>query len=88
MTDSIAIQKDELKELLNKGWMTHDAMWFVNCLKEFGIESTNKINKAAIRDMSAVEIKRMQKAARVGPIKTFDAFRYTSNGKGALHTKG
>lgn len=37
-TDLIPLQKNELKELLNKGWMTHDAMWFYNCLQEFGIE--------------------------------------------------
>ena len=36
---------------------------FYNCLKECGIEQTNKINKAAIRDMSAIEIKRIKKAA-------------------------
>ena len=52
------VENDELKELLVKGWMTHDAMWFYHSLQEFGIEKTNKINKAAIRDMSAIEIKR------------------------------
>ena len=42
---------DELKELLIKGWMTHDGMWFYHCLQECGIEKTNRINKAAIRAM-------------------------------------
>jgi hypothetical protein len=61
-TDSNSLSKNELKEILNKNWMTHDAMWFYNCLQEFGIEKTNKINKAAIRDMAVIEIKRIQKA--------------------------
>ena len=26
--DLIPLDKNELKELLNKSWMTHDAMWF------------------------------------------------------------
>ncbi|OGP91547.1 MAG: hypothetical protein A2031_09195, partial [Deltaproteobacteria bacterium RBG_19FT_COMBO_43_11] len=74
-TDSIPLQKEDLKELLNKGWMTHDAMWFYNCLQECGIEKTNKINKAAIRDMSAIEIKRIQKAVGAGQLNTFDEFK-------------
>jgi hypothetical protein len=73
--DSISLSKNELKEILNKGWMTHDAMWFYNCLQECGIEKTNKINKAAIRDMSAIEIKRIQKAVGAGQINTFDEFK-------------
>ena len=75
MTDDLPLEKSELKELLNKGWMTHDAMWFLNCLKECGIELTNKINKAAIKDMSAIEIKRIQKAVGMGQIGTFDEFQ-------------
>jgi hypothetical protein len=55
--------------------MTHDAMWFYNCLQECGIEKTNKINKAAIHDMSAIEIKRIQKAVGVGQLNTFDEFK-------------
>ena len=70
--DTVPLDKKELKELLNKGWMTHDAMWFYNCLQECGIEKTNKINRAAVRAMAAVEIKRMKKALGVGEIKDFE----------------
>jgi hypothetical protein len=66
---------DELKEILIKNWMTHDAMWFYHCLQECGIEKTNRINKAAIRAMSAIEIKRIQKAAGAGRLDTFDEFK-------------
>ena len=68
-------EKDELKELLIKGWMTHDGMWFYHCLQECGIEKTNRINKAAIRAMSAIEIKRIQKAVGARDLDTFDAFK-------------
>lgn len=67
--------KEELKELLNKGWMTHDGMWFFHCLQECGIEKTNRINKAAIKSMAKVEIKRMQKALDVEKIDTFSTFK-------------
>ena len=68
-------KKDELKELLIKGWMTHDGMWFYHCVQECGIEKTNRINKAAIRAMSAIEIKRIQKAVGAGGVDTLDAFK-------------
>ncbi len=66
------LETKQLKELLNKGWMTHDAMWFYNSLLEVGIEKTNKINRAAVKAMAAVEIKRMKKALGIAEIKTFD----------------
>jgi hypothetical protein len=70
-----SLSKNELKEILNKNWMTHDAMWFYHCLRELGIEKTNKINKAAIRDMSAIEIKRIQKVMGATQINSFDEFK-------------
>lgn len=73
--DFDSLNKDQLKEIMNKNWMTHDAMWFYNCLQEFGIEKTNKINKAAVRNMSAIEIKRVQKALGVEHLDTFDEFK-------------
>jgi hypothetical protein len=66
------LETKQLKELLNKGWMTHDAMWFYNSLQEVGIEKTNKINRAAVRAMAAVEMKRMKRALGVTEIKTFN----------------
>ena len=73
--DAIPLQPGQIKELLNKGWMTHDAMWFYNCLQEVGIEKTNKINRAAVRAMAAVEMKRMQKALGMTKITNFDELR-------------
>jgi hypothetical protein len=74
-TDFNSLSKNQLKEILNKNWMTHDAMWFYHCLLELGIEKTNKINKAAIRNMSAIEIKRIQKLVGAEQINSFDEFK-------------
>lgn len=35
------LEKKEIKEILSKGWITHDAMWFAHALKDLGIEKTN-----------------------------------------------
>ncbi|MFW9902066.1 MAG: DUF6125 family protein [Candidatus Thorarchaeota archaeon] len=65
------IQNHDLKELLIKCWMTHDGMWFFHCLKECGIEKTNKINKAAVKSMSKIEIKRIQELFEIEKIEKF-----------------
>ena len=66
-----SLNKKELKELLIKCWMTHDGMWFYHSLKECGIEKANKINKAAIKSMAKIEIKRIKKAINLGKICIF-----------------
>ena len=65
------IEKHDLKELLIKCWMTHDGMWFYHCLQECGIEKTNKINKAAVKSMAKIEIKRIQKIFEIDKIEKF-----------------
>ena len=51
--------------------MTHDGMWFYYCLQECGIEKTNKINKAAIRSLAPIEMKRIKKALGIEDVQTF-----------------
>jgi len=70
-----SVDRNELKEILHKNWMTHDAMWFLHCLQECGIEKTNKINRAAVKSMSKIEIKRMAKALGVERITNFEEFK-------------
>jgi hypothetical protein len=63
-----SLNTKELAQLLNKCWMTHDGMWFLHSLQECGIEKTNKINKAAIRSLAPIEIKRLQEACGIGEV--------------------
>jgi len=69
------IELPELRELLSKCWMTHDAMWFVHCVQECGIETANLINRAAVRSMAKIEVKRMMKILDVGPIGEMDQLK-------------
>jgi hypothetical protein len=72
--DKVLLEKKELKELLTKCWMTHDALWFANCLLECGIEKTNRINRNAVKTLGAVEIKRIKKAIGVDRLDSFGEF--------------
>jgi hypothetical protein len=72
-----SMSRDEIIELLNRSWMTHDGMWFYHCFRECGIETANRVNKAAIRSLAPMEMARMKKALGVAKEKmaTFDEFR-------------
>ncbi len=72
--DSFA--RKEIIDLLNKCWMTHDGMWFHHCLQEVGIETTNRLNKSAIKSLSSIEIKRLKTAFGFEKdIETFEEFK-------------
>ncbi|HNT91292.1 MAG TPA: DUF6125 family protein [Smithellaceae bacterium] len=62
MKSIAGLTKQELIELENRCWMTHDGMWFFVCLSNFGIERANKLNKAAIRGLAPFEVGRTKKA--------------------------
>lgn len=61
---------DELRSLLLRNWMTHDAMWFATSLTRLGIEETNALNRAAVRSMAAIEAKRIMKLYGIAAITT------------------
>ena len=60
------LDKNQLKELLVKSWMMHDGSWFYNCACKFGIEASNKLNKAVIRNLSLIENQRIKKGNGIG----------------------
>ncbi|MFX0032112.1 MAG: DUF6125 family protein [Candidatus Hodarchaeota archaeon] len=71
------LNKQELKELLVKCWMTHDGSWFYNSVKEFGIDTANKLNKGAITNLAPFEINRIKKAMGMenAKITTFEQLK-------------
>lgn len=75
-----SLNKKEMREVLNKCWMTHDGMWFYHCMQECGIKKANRINKAAVKSMAMIEIKRIKKALDIEEVKTFDQFKVFMEG--------
>ena len=71
------IGKTEIRDLLGKGWLTHDGMWFYHTYRELGVEKANELNKAAIRSLAPIEIKRVKKALGIGgkKIGTFEELK-------------
>lgn len=60
------INKKGLRDLLGKGWLTHDGMWFYHTYQALGIETANRLNIAAIKSLAPIEIKRVKKILGIG----------------------
>ncbi len=65
---SFEVQKD----LLIKGWMSHDARWFMAVAQRFGIEEADRLNQKVCRDLGQVEMKRFMKALNLLLPKNID----------------
>jgi hypothetical protein len=50
------IEITEIRNVLGKGWLTHDGRWFCHTCREFRIERANELNKAAIKSLAQMEI--------------------------------
>lgn len=57
------------KELLIKGWMSHDARWFMAVAERLGVEETNRLNQKVCRELGKVEMKRFMKALGISSPK-------------------
>jgi len=55
------IEKTEIRDLIGKGWLTHDGMWFYHTCQAFGIEKANILNKAAIKSLAPIEMERAKR---------------------------
>jgi hypothetical protein len=58
---SAGIEKTQVKNLLGKGWLTHDGMWFFHTCRQLGIDKANELNKAAVKSLAPVEMERMRR---------------------------
>jgi len=76
------LTKEQIHDLLGKGWLTHDGMWFLHAAEDLGVETANSLNKKAIRSLADVEMGRMRRAMGVadGPVALEDAVALARDG--------
>ena len=65
---------DTQKDLLVKGWMSHDARSFMAVAEHFGIDAANRLNQIVARELGRVEMKRFMKALTLSPPKDVDEY--------------
>ena len=72
MIDRLSVEKE--KDLLIKGWMSHDARWFMAVAEHFGIDAANRLNQMVARELGRVEFKRFMKALNLSSPKNMDEY--------------
>ena len=72
MPNSLSFEME--KDLLIKGWMSHDARWFMAVAEHFGIEAANRLNQIVARELGRVEMKRFMKALALSSAKDLDEY--------------
>ena len=72
MTNSLSFEME--KDLLIKGWMSHDARWFSAVREHFGIDAANRLNQTVCRELGRVEMKRFMKALALSPAKDLEEY--------------
>lgn len=72
MPNSLSFEME--KDLLIKGWMSHDARWFMAVAKHFGMDAANRLNQSVCREIGRVEMKRFMKLLGLSPSKDLKEF--------------
>lgn len=65
---------DFQKDLLIKGWMSHDARWYMAVAEHFGIGAANRLNQFVCREIGRVEMKRFMKSLALPPPKNMEGY--------------
>ena len=65
---------DMQKDLLVKGWMSHDARWFMAVAEHFGMDAANRLNQLVCRELGRVEMKRFMKSLDLSPPEDMDEY--------------
>jgi hypothetical protein len=65
---------DMQKDLLIKGWMSHDARWFMAVAEHFGMDAANRLNQSVCRELGRVEMKRYMKTLALSPAKNLEEY--------------
>lgn len=68
------LSPEQREGLLVKGWMSHDARWFMAVAQEFGLGAANRLNKVAAHEVGKVEAKRVAAALGLPPVASMDDY--------------
>jgi len=86
MTDHLTF--DTEKDLLIKGWMSHDARWFMAVTNRFGIDAANQLNQMVCREIGRVEMKRYMKTLAIAGPKDLEEYLTLNNQTMSLYGSG
>jgi hypothetical protein len=86
MTDRLSFEME--KDLLIKGWMSHDARWFMAVTQHFGLDAANRLNQSVCRELGRVEMKRFMKTLTLSKPKDLEEYLTLKKAAFALYGSG
>ena len=72
---SFEINPNQLKDLLLRNWLTHDALWYGEVAEKFGMAEASPMNLRVCRKLGRIEFKRLMNLAGAPPPKNFETYR-------------
>lgn len=69
------LDRSALRDILLKNWMTHDALWYVEAAKAFGMAAASPMNLKVCRTLGRIECRRLMKSAGAAPPGNIDEYR-------------
>jgi Family of unknown function (DUF6125) len=83
MPNSLSFEME--KDLLIKGWMSHDARWFMAVTQHFGLDAANRLNQSVCREIGRVEMKRLIKSLALSQAKDLEEYLILKKAAFALY---
>ena len=69
------INKEHLRNFLIKNWMTHDALWYGEVARKFGMVEASPMNLRVCRNLGRIEFGRLMKVVDAPSPKNIDEYR-------------
>jgi len=70
-----SLNKSQVRDLLLKNWMTHDALWYAEVALKLGMEEASPMNLRVCRKLGQIEYKRLLKMVNTSPPDDMEQFR-------------
>jgi hypothetical protein len=69
------INKDQLRSILIKNWMTHDALWYGEVATKFGMSEASPMNLRVCRKLGQIEFGRLMKMVETPSPKNIEEYQ-------------
>ena len=70
-----ALNKSQLRDLLLKNWMTHDALWYAEVALKLGMQEASPMNLRVCRRLGQIEYKRLLNVVNISPPANMEQFQ-------------
>ncbi len=73
--ESGTLDREQLRSILIKNWMTHDALWYGEVASKFGMSEASPMNLRVCRTLGRIECGRLMKMVGTSPPRDFREFQ-------------